>query len=50
MPGSRNVVGITNRAVDSLIDRIMFVKDRNKLAAATKALDGVLLWNHYVVP
>jgi microcin C transport system substrate-binding protein len=48
--GSRNIVGIANEAVDSLINRIVFAKDRNELVAATKALDRVLLWNHYVVP
>ena len=49
-PGSRNLAGIKNPAVDALIDRIIFAKDRADLVAATKALDRVLLWNHYVVP
>ena len=49
-PGSRNLVGIKNPAVDALIDRIIFAKGRDDLIAATKALDRVLLWNHYVVP
>jgi microcin C transport system substrate-binding protein len=48
--GSRNIVGIKNPAVDKLIDRVIFAKDRAELVAATKALDRVLLWNHYVVP
>jgi microcin C transport system substrate-binding protein len=48
--GSRNVVGIKNPAIDALIDRVIFAKDRAELEAATKALDRVLLWNHYVVP
>jgi len=48
--GSRNYVGIKNPAVDALIERIIFAKDRAELVAATKALDRVLLWNHYVVP
>jgi microcin C transport system substrate-binding protein len=48
--GSRNVVGIKNPAIDKLIDRVIFAKDRADLVAATKALDRVLLWNHYVVP
>jgi microcin C transport system substrate-binding protein len=48
--GSRNILGIKNPAVDKLIDRIIFAKDRAELVAATKALDRVLLWNHYVVP
>jgi len=49
-PGSRNLVGIKNPAVDQIIERIIFSKDRDDLLAATKALDRVLLWNFYVVP
>jgi microcin C transport system substrate-binding protein len=49
-PGSRNIVGIANKAVDALIDQVVFAKDREGLVAATRALDRVLLWNHYVVP
>jgi microcin C transport system substrate-binding protein len=49
-PGSRNLIGIKNPAVDKLIERVIFAKDRNDLVAATHALDRVLLWNHYVVP
>jgi microcin C transport system substrate-binding protein len=49
-PGSRNYVGIKNPAVDALIERVIFAKDRNELIAATRALDRVLLWNYYVVP
>jgi microcin C transport system substrate-binding protein len=48
--GSRNYAGIKNPAVDALIERVIFAKDRDELVAATKALDRVLLWNHYVVP
>jgi microcin C transport system substrate-binding protein len=50
IPGSRNVVGIKNPAVDELINRVVFAKSREELVAATKALDRVLLWNFYVVP
>ncbi len=48
--GSRNTIGIKNPAIDKLIDKVVFAKDRAELVAATKALDRVLLWNHYVVP
>ena len=48
--GSRNIIGIKNPAIDKLIDKIIFAKDRADLVAATRALDRVLLWNHYVVP
>ena len=47
---SRNTAGIKNPAIDKLIDKVVFAKDRGELVAATKALDRVLLWNFYVVP
>ncbi len=50
MAGSRNIIGIKNPAIDKLIERVIFAKDRDDLVAATRALDRVLLWNHYVVP
>jgi microcin C transport system substrate-binding protein len=49
-PGSRNLIGIKNPAVDTLIERVIYAKDRAGLVAATRALDRVLLWNYYVVP
>ena len=48
--GSRNYGAIRNPAVDKIIQHILYTKDRDELVAATKALDRVLLWNHYVVP
>jgi microcin C transport system substrate-binding protein len=49
-PGSRNIGGIKNPAVDALIERIIFAKNRDELVAACKAMDRVLLWNCYLVP
>ena len=49
-PGSRNAPGIKNPAVDAVIERIIFAKNRAELIAASKALDRVLLWNFYCVP
>jgi microcin C transport system substrate-binding protein len=49
-PGSRNLVGIADKAIDQLIDRIIYAGDRAEQVAATHALDRVLLWHHYVVP
>ena len=48
--GSRNVAGIKDPAIDKLIDRVIYAKDREELVAATHALDRVLLWNFYLVP
>jgi microcin C transport system substrate-binding protein len=49
-PGSRNLIGIKNPAIDALIEKVIFAKDRETLVATTRALDRVLLWNFYVVP
>jgi len=49
-PGSLNRVGVKNPAVDAMIDQIVFANNRADLEAATRALDRILLWNHYVVP
>jgi microcin C transport system substrate-binding protein len=48
--GSRNLAGIADPAVDTLIDRVIFAKDRTELVAATRALDRVLLAHEYLVP
>ncbi|MBB3976542.1 microcin C transport system substrate-binding protein [Rhizobium azooxidifex] len=48
--GSQNYAGIADPAVDALINRIIFAKDREELVAATRAMDRVLLHHHYVVP
>jgi microcin C transport system substrate-binding protein len=48
--GSDNIVGIKDRAVDAMIEQVIFAKSYDDLVAAAKALDRVLLWNHYVVP
>lgn len=50
MRGSRNYAGIKNPAIDKLIDRIVYAKDRSELESATHALDRALLWNYYVIP
>jgi microcin C transport system substrate-binding protein len=48
-PGARNMGGIKNPAVDALIERIIFAKNRTEQIAACKAMDRVLLWNFYCV-
>jgi len=49
-PGSRNYAGIRSPVVDALIDKIISADSRKALIAATRALDRVLLWGHYVIP
>ncbi|MDP6474505.1 MAG: extracellular solute-binding protein [Alphaproteobacteria bacterium] len=50
VPGSRNLIGIRDPVVDELIETIIAASDREALIAASRALDRVLLWGHYVVP
>jgi microcin C transport system substrate-binding protein len=49
-PGSRNLAGIRDPAVDRLIAAVIAAPDRESLVARTRALDRVLLWGHYVIP
>ncbi len=49
-PGSRNYAGICDPVVDYLIGKIIEAPTREDLVAATRALDRVLLWGHYVIP
>ncbi|MDX2287391.1 MAG: extracellular solute-binding protein [Hyphomicrobiaceae bacterium] len=48
--GSRNVIGIKDPAIDQLIEDLVRAKDRAEVVAASRALDRVLSWNHFVVP
>jgi microcin C transport system substrate-binding protein len=50
LPGSRNVVGIKDPAVDHLIELVIAAPDREALVTRVRALDRVLLWNHFVIP
>lgn len=48
--GSQNIIGIKNPVADQLISMTNSVKSHQELVTILKALDRVLLWNHYVVP
>jgi microcin C transport system substrate-binding protein len=49
-PGSRNIAGIADPAVDALIERIANAKSRPDLNVACRALDRVLRAGHHWVP
>ena len=49
-PGSKNYYGIKNAAVDAIVAKLTTAPDRKSLIAACRALDRVLIWNHYGVP
>ena len=48
--GSRNIIGIKNYVVDSLIEKLIHAENREELITISKALDRILLWQHYVIP
>ena len=50
LPGSRNIAGIKDPAIDELIELVITAPSRESLIARTRALDRVLLWGHYAVP
>lgn len=50
MQGSLNYGGIKNPVVDNLVELVISAPDRKSLITRTRALDRVLLWNHYIIP
>jgi microcin C transport system substrate-binding protein len=50
VPGSRNLAGIKDPAIDALIEKVMTAESRAALVSAVRALDRVLMWNRYSVP
>jgi microcin C transport system substrate-binding protein len=50
MDGSLNLAGISDPAVDALIERVIGAKSREELNTAARALDRVLRAGHYWVP
>src|SRR4029079_11257162 len=50
MDGSLNLAGISDPAVDALIERVIGAKSREELTTAARALDRVLRAGHYWVP
>ena len=49
-PGSANVWGIADPAVDALLQKVVTAKTRPQLSAAMRALDRVLTHGYYSVP
>lgn len=49
-PGSRNLVGLKNPAVDQLVNQLIAAPDRPSLVTRVRALDRVLQWNFLVIP
>ena len=49
-PGSLNLAGIADPAVDALIEKVVAANSRKELVAACRALDRVLRAGHYWIP
>ncbi len=49
-PGGRNLMGMTEPAVDAMIDAMLTSQDRQDFTAAVRALDRVLTAGRYVIP
>lgn len=48
--GGRNTIGIKDPAIDELIEILIAAPNRKSLITATRVLDRVLQWGHYVIP
>ena len=49
-PGSRNLMGVKEPAVDAMIDRLVNARSRDAFLAAARALDRLLTSGRYVIP
>lgn len=50
IPGARNHMGVKDPVVDEIVTQLIHATSREDLITKTRALDRVLLWNHYVIP
>ena len=48
--GSKNYAGVRHPVVDSLLEKLLAAQTREQQVAAARALDRVLLWQHYSIP
>ena len=48
--GSKNYAGVSSTVVDHLLETLLAAQTRDDQVAATRALDRVLLWQHYMIP
>ncbi|WP_282363930.1 extracellular solute-binding protein [Pseudomonas sp. PS01297] len=48
--GSKNYAGVASPVVDQLLEKLLAAQNREEQLAAGRALDRVLLWQHYMIP
>ncbi|MEL7175307.1 MAG: extracellular solute-binding protein [Pseudomonadota bacterium] len=49
-PGTRNWMGVSNPAIEAMIDEMLNASDQDNFRAAVRALDRVLTSGRYVIP
>ena len=47
--GSNNIIGVQNKTIDYLVQKLIETKENDLYTAYVTALDRVLLFNHYVI-
>jgi len=50
IPGSKNLAGVKDPAVDAMVDKVIYAQTQEELTAACKALDRILWYGYYMVP
>ncbi len=48
--GSKNYAGVAHPVIDVLLEKLMDAQTRDEQVAASRAIDRVLLWQHYSIP
>ncbi|EZH81438.1 ABC transporter substrate-binding protein [Ectopseudomonas composti] len=48
--GGKNYAGVNDPVVDQMIDKLLSAQTRDEQVASARALDRVLLWQHYSIP
>ncbi len=48
--GSKNYAGVTHPVVDHLLEKLLSAQTRDEQVAAARAIDRILLWQHYSIP
>jgi microcin C transport system substrate-binding protein len=48
--GGKNYAGVNDPVVDALLEKLLAARSREQQVAAARALDRVLLWQHYSIP
>ncbi len=48
--GGKNYAGVAHPVIDVLLEKLMDAQTRDEQVAASRAIDRVLLWQHYSIP